>query len=248
GAVTTKRSRTRVRPSSSIVTVSGPAPCVGVKLVIRGATLNVAVVVAVVIVDSPPADDPARSWSDTLGLLTRRDGGRLATVAFAQAKSMTETVGALSALLDMGQGAAEVAAFATRWGDDRNVMDKWYALQIAHAEPAEAAALTARLTEREDFDWKNPNRFRSVIGALAGNHAGFHHRSGAGYRVVADWLLRLDPLNPQTAARVSTAFETWHRYDAGRKRHAQSELGRMVATPALSPDLREMVERMLAAG
>ncbi len=183
-----------------------------------------------------------------LGLLTRRDGGRLATVAFAQAKSMTETVGALSALLDVGQGATEVAAFAARWGDDRNVMDKWYALQIAHAEPAEVAALTVRLTEREDFDWKNPNRFRSVIGALAGNHAGFHHRTGAGYRLVADWLLRLDPLNPQTAARVSTAFETWHRYDAGRKRHAQAELERMVATPALSPDLREMVERMLAAG
>jgi aminopeptidase N len=183
-----------------------------------------------------------------LALLTRRDGGRLAKVAFDQAKSMTESVGALSALLDVGQGAAEVAAFAVRWGDDRNVMDKWYALQIAHAEPAEAAALTAKLTEREDFDWKNPNRFRSVIGALAGNHAGFHHRSGAGYRLVADWLLRLDPLNPQTAARVSTAFETWHRYDASRKRRASAELERMAATPTLSPDLREMVERMLSAG
>jgi aminopeptidase N len=183
-----------------------------------------------------------------LGLLTRRDGGKLASLAYAQAKSMTETVGALSALLDVRQGAAEVEAFATRWADDRNVMDKWYALQIAHAEPAEAAALTTRLTERADFDWKNPNRFRSVIGALAGNHAGFHHRSGAGYRVVADWLLRLDPLNPQTASRVSTAFETWHRYDAARKRHARSELERILATPTLSPDLREMVERMLATG
>jgi aminopeptidase N len=183
-----------------------------------------------------------------LALLTRRDGGRLAKVAFDQAKSMTESVGALSALLDVGQGATEVAAFAVRWGDDRNVMDKWYALQIAHAEPAEAAALTAKLTEREDFDWKNPNRFRSVIGALAGNHAGFHHRSGAGYQLVADWLLRLDPLNPQTAARVSTAFETWHRYDASRKRRASAELERMAATPTLSPDLREMVERMLSAG
>ncbi len=183
-----------------------------------------------------------------LALLTRRDGGKLATVAYEQAKSMTETVGALSALLDIRQGAAEVDAFAARWSEDRNVMDKWYALQIAHAEPTEAAALTARLTQRPDFEWKNPNRFRSVIGALAGNHAGFHHRSGAGYRLVADWLLRLDPLNPQTAARVSTAFETWHRYDAARKRRSRAELERILATPALSPDLREMVERMLATG
>jgi aminopeptidase N len=199
---------------------------------------------------SPDADQAGRRALRiaALALLTRRDGGKLATHAYGLAKSMTETIGALSALLEIRQGAAQVAAFAARWGQDRNVMDKWYALQIAHAEPAEAAALTARLTERADFDWKNPNRFRSVIGALAANHAGFHHRSGAGYRLVADWLIRLDPLNPQTAARVSTAFETWPRYDAARRRRAKAELERILATPDLSADLREMVERMLAAG
>ena len=183
-----------------------------------------------------------------LALLTRRDGGKLAAAAYAGARSMTEEIGALSALLDIREGQAELAAFARRWGRDANVMDKWFALQIAHAEPAEAADLTARLTAREDFDWKNPNRFRSVIGALAANHAGFHHRSGAGYRLVADWLLRLDPLNPQTAARVSTAFETWPRYDAPRRKRAKAELERILAAPDLSGDLREMVERMLAAG
>ena len=199
---------------------------------------------------SPDADQAGRRALRlaALALLTRRDGGKLATHAYGLAKSMTESVGALSALLEIRQGAAQVAAFAARWGHDRNVMDKWYAVQIAHAEPVEAAALTARLTERADFDWKNPNRFRSVIGALAGNHAGFHHRSGGGYRLVADWLIRLDPLNPQTAARVSTAFETWPRYDAARRRHAKAELERIQATPGLSADLREMVERMLAAG
>ncbi len=183
-----------------------------------------------------------------LGLLTRRDGGTLAARAFAQAQSMTESVGALSALLDIGLGAEEVAAFARRWHHDHNVMDKWFALQIAHAAPEEAADLTQRLIQRPDFDWRNPNRFRSVIGVLAANHAGFHHRSGAGYRLVADWLIRLDPLNPQTAARVSTAFETWNRYDAARRRLAKAELERMLAAPTLSGDLREMVERMLAGG
>ena len=183
-----------------------------------------------------------------LALLTRRDGGKLAAAAYAGARSMTEEIGALSALLDIREGQAELAAFARRWGRDANVMDKWFVLQIAHAEPAAAADLTARLTAREDFDWKNPNRFRSVIGALAANHAGFHHRSGEGYRLVADWLLRLDPLNPQTAARVSTAFETWPRYDATRRKRAKAELERILAAPDLSGDLREMVERMLAAG
>ncbi len=183
-----------------------------------------------------------------LGLLTRRDGGKLAASAFARARSMTEEIGALAALLDVRQGRLELVTFSARWGRDANVMDKWYALQIASAEPSEAAALTAQLIETPGFDWKNPNRFRTVIGALAASHAGFHHRSGAGYRCVADWLLKLDPLNPQTASRVSTAFETWPRYDAARRKLARLELDRMLATPGISGDLREMVERMLGAG
>ena len=161
---------------------------------------------------------------------------------------MTETVGALSALLDVGQGKAELADFGARWRGNRNVMDKWYTLQVAHAEPGEMAGIAARLLDSPDSDWKNPNRFRSVIGAIAANHAGFHHRSGAGYRLVADWLLKLDPLNPQTAARVSSAFETWARYDATRRKHAKAELTRILETPGLSGDLREMAERMIATG
>ncbi|MBA4325057.1 MAG: aminopeptidase N [Rhodobacter sp.] len=183
-----------------------------------------------------------------LQLLTRRDGGKLAASAFARARSMTEEIGALSALLAVHHGQAELTSFAARWGRDANVMDKWYALQIATAEPGDAPALTAQLIQTPGFDWKNPNRFRTVIGALAANHAAFHHRSGAGYRLVADWLLKLDPLNPQTAARVSTAFETWPRYDATRRKRAKAQLERMLASPGLSGDLREMVERMLGAG
>jgi aminopeptidase N len=198
---------------------------------------------------SPAAEQAGRRALrlQLLALLTRRDGGKLAARAYAVARSMTEEIGALAALLDIGQGQDQLTVFAERWGHDSNVMDKWFALQISRAAPDEAAALTGRLTERPDFDWKNPNRFRSVLGALAANHAGFHDRSGAGYRLLADWLIRLDPVNPQTAARISTAFETWPRYDAVRRKLAKRELERILAAPGLSPDLHEMAERLLAA-
>jgi aminopeptidase N len=65
-----------------------------------------------------------------------------------------------------------------------------------------------------------------------------------GYRLVADWLLKLDPLNPQTAARMSTAFDTWPRYDADRRALVAEALARMAASPGLSRDLGEMVGRM----
>jgi len=157
---------------------------------------------------------------------------------------MTESFGTLAILLENGAGGAELSAFESRWSGERLVMDKWFGLQILPARPAETAGVTARLTQHPQFDWKNPNRFRAVIGSLSANHAGFHHASGAGYRLLADWLIRLDPLNPQTAARMSTAFETWRRYDSARQALAQAELDRIAGTPGLSRDLGEMVARM----
>ena len=179
-----------------------------------------------------------------LALLTRIDGGEAAGRVFADAGNMTEETGALACLLEAGQGADALAAFKARWGGDRIVMDKWFMLQVLHAAPDRLADTVARLTALPEFEMRNPNRFRSVVGALSANHAGFHHASGAAYRTLADWLIRLDPLNPQTAARMSTAFDSWARYDADRQGMIKVELARIAATPGLSRDLSEMVARM----
>ena len=203
-------------------------------------------------VEGPFAPDAAQAGKRALRnaclqLVSRMDGGCAAEAAFAAAGNMTDSLAALAALLDAGQGHAELAQFEARWQGERLVMDKWFMLQVLHAAPDALAAVVERLTARADFDWKNPNRFRSVIGALSANHAGFHRADGSGYRLLADWLLRLDPKNPQTAARMSTAFETWTRYDAGRQAQARAALERIAGAPGLSRDLGEMVGRMLGA-
>ena len=182
-----------------------------------------------------------------LGLLSKVDGCEAASRAFAAADNMTEELGALGILVDQGQGEAAVARFYERWQHERLVVIKWFSLQVGLSAPDQTADLTLRLSSHPKFDWRNPSLFRSVFGALAANHAGFHHASGAAYALLADWLLKLDPLNPQVAARVSGAFETWSRYDAGRKAHAKAALERIMAAPGLSRDLSEMVSRMLAA-
>ncbi len=196
---------------------------------------------------SPDADAAGRRAlrNAALGLLSRRDGGARARAQFDAADNMTDEVAALSALQRIGAGAEETAAFHERWKGDRLVMDKWFTLQVLNAPGETGAAVTRTLTEHPAFDWKNPNRFRAVIGALGANHAGFHAADGAGYALVADWLIRLDPLNPQTAARMTTMFETWRRYDADRQALMREALQRIAATPGLSRDTAEMVDRML---
>ncbi|WP_439138124.1 aminopeptidase N [Roseicyclus sp.] len=182
-----------------------------------------------------------------LHLLTLSEGPARAQAHYDAANNMTDEIAGFTALLDIGH--TDIAnRFHDRWKDDRLVMDKWFMAQISHAAPGDAVALARRLTEHPLFDWNNPNRFRAVIGGLsAGNPAGFHDPSGAGYGFVADWLIRIDARNPQTAARMSTAFETWRRYDADRQAMILAALDRMAAQPGLSRDLAEMVGRMRAA-
>ncbi len=183
-----------------------------------------------------------------LGYLSHHDDGARATALAASADNMTETLAALGTLLRIGQGGPETEAFHARWRHDPLVLDKWFSLQVLCAAPARTVEVTEALTRHPDFDWKTPNRFRAVLGALMQSPAGFHDPSGAGYRLMTDWLLKLDPLNPQTAARMSTAFETWTRYDADRKAMIVAELDGILATEGLSRDLGEMAGRMRAAG
>jgi aminopeptidase N len=180
-----------------------------------------------------------------LALLSRRDAGARARDAFASATDMTRSLAALSALLSIGAGQTELAAFETRWRHDRLVMDKWFSLQVVRAGPEAAASIARRLMAHPLFTWTTPNRVRAVIGALAGNAAGFHHPSGAGYDLYTEALLTMDARNPQTAARLSTAFETWRRYGPDRRSAIRNRLERISVTPGLSRDLGEMVGRML---
>ncbi len=181
-----------------------------------------------------------------LRLLNRIDGGARAGALFASAENMTESLGALAALVQTGQDAAAISEFRERWQGDRLVMDKWFLVQLANCPPEMALERAEALTGDPLFTWKTPNRFRALMAGLSGNHAGFHRADGASYRFYADWLLKLDPVNPQVAARMSTAFETWTRYDEGRREKMRSELERIAAQPGLSRDLSEMTQRLLS--
>ncbi len=201
-------------------------------------------------VASPYRPDPdqtgARALANTaLGILTRRDGGARAQAQFDAARNMTQQLAAFSCLLQAGQGDAATRAFYDQWRDDRLVIDKWFSLQVLYAPPEDTADAAGRLTEHPDFTLRNPNRFRATLGALAMSPAGFHHASGKGYKLLANWLISLDPLNPQTTARMCTAFETWRRYDPQRQALIRAELDRIRATPGLSRDTGEMVSRIL---
>ena len=182
-----------------------------------------------------------------LSLINRSDGGALAQAQYDNATNMTQQLSALAALIRAGIGDTALAQFEAQWKDDRLVMDKWFGLQVGCSKPDDAADTATALTKHALFNWKNPNRFRATLGALAGHHAGFHAKDGSGYALLADWLIKLDPVNPQTTARMCSAFQTWRRYDQIRQSLIRTQLDRIANTPNLSRDTAEMISRIRSA-
>jgi len=200
---------------------------------------------------SPSANDAGKRAlkNHVLGLICARDGtAQAAKTQFEAANNMTDALSALGVLVDYDQAETALDAFAQKWSGNANVMDKWFAIQASRTPPATILATVQRLTTHPEFNWQTPNRYRALIGVFAGSHpTGFHQKDGQGYAFVTDWLLKLDPLNPQTTARLTTAFESWRLYDATRQSLMKAQLERMAGTKALSKDAREMVERILKA-
>ncbi len=184
-----------------------------------------------------------------LGLLTRLDPeATLAQAQFDAADNMTEAMQALSLLVRADRADNALARFHEKWQADQLVLDKWFSVQAMSTPPETAAATVTGLTAHPDFDWKNPNRFRSLLGAFAvGNMAGFHSADGSGYRLLTDWLLKLDPLNPQTTARLAGAFETWRQFDAARQGMMQAQLRRIADAPGLSKNTAEVIGKILGS-
>ena len=70
---------------------------------------------------------------------------------------------------------------------------------------------------------------------------------GAGYDLLASVVLKLDPKNPQLAARLAGNFKSYKVLEQQRRDHAEAALKRIAAASGLSRDTYEIVTRTLGA-
>ena len=176
-----------------------------------------------------------------------QDGVRLAKTQFDTAGNMTDVLAALSVLngVECPERAEALATFYEKWRGDDLVLDKWFAIQAISPLPGTIAAVR-KLMAHGDFDLRNPNRVRSVIGSLsAGNQLHFHNASGDGYRLLGETIRRLDPINGQIAARLVSPLGQWRRMDPARQTLMQAELSKILAQPGLSKGTFEMASKSL---
>jgi aminopeptidase N len=170
----------------------------------------------------------------------------MAAAQYDAADNMTDRQGALMVLTGLRTAARtdRLIDFHRRYKGNALVVDKWFALQASSLHPAAIEHVKA-LAGHADFTLRNPNRVRALYMAFAANPHAFHAEDGEGYRIIADLILALDPINPQTAARFVPSLGRWRRIEPHRAGLMRAELERIAAAKTLSRDTFEQVSRSL---
>ena len=171
----------------------------------------------------------------------------LAVAQFAAAHNMTDRLAALRSIVFFGSDAEREHAlqkFLGDWRHDALVMNQWFAVQAA-MPLGDTVARVQGLLSHPDFDLRNPNKVRSLVGVFGDqNPVQFHRVDGAGYRFLGDMVAQLDSANPQLAARMLEPLTGWRNY-RGRQQLMCAELERLAALPELSANVFELVSKSL---
>ena len=182
-----------------------------------------------------------------LALLDQPSIYQTCLMQFNQANNMTDMVGALMALnnIDCPEREEMLEQFYQRWQSNHLVMHKWFACQAQSTLPNTLETVKS-LTQHPDFDIKNPNRVRALISTFCTNNlVQFHCETGKGYIFLADYVLKLDKLNPQLAARMIEPLTHWKKYNATRQQLMKAQLQHIATMKSLSNDLYEIVAKSL---
>jgi aminopeptidase N len=171
--------------------------------------------------------------------------------------NLTESLGALSALVMARSPLAEraLAHFHAAHRGDPIVIDPWFRVQALAPEPLAGDTAAPRVLERvrallrhPDYTPRNPNRVKNLVIPLCDwNPAAFHRTDGAGAAFFTEQLALLDEINPQVAARLARCFDNWRALAEPYRAAAHEALKRAAARPGASADVREILERALAA-
>jgi aminopeptidase N len=182
-----------------------------------------------------------------LTLSEQPDVEQLLIHQFDNADNMTDSLGVLGAAQfgDLILFEKLMLAFEQKWHADPLVLDKWFALH-ANTDRSDILSRISILMGHSQFTINNPNRVRALIGTFSFfNVTGFHNIDGSGYKFVADYLIKLNEVNPQIAARIITPLIQWQKVDKTRQQLMQHQLMRIGDTKGLSTDLFEKITKSL---
>ncbi|MCG3169574.1 MAG: Aminopeptidase N [Pseudomonadales bacterium] len=203
------------------------------------------------------ADDVARrslknACLSYLLLLDDEEARDLAYQQYYAQDNMTDVLAALNAMLQASDATGRAMAaellldFHARWRDEPLAMNLWFQAQALRPGLATLDDV-CRLRASAEFDVRNPNKVRALIGSFANANPGaFHRDDHAGYRFLGEQVAAIDALNPLVAARLLVPLTRWRRFAAPYRDGMRAQLEHLLEHRALSRDCYEVVSKSLA--
>jgi aminopeptidase N len=170
----------------------------------------------------------------------------LARNQFEADHNFNDVLSALNIISEVKNEEIKQACFAKmyrQWKDNKLVMNKWIRLRISSAH--HPLAVAKELEQDQVFDAKNPNKVRALVGGFTENTLHFHHEDGSGYAFMADWIIRLDAINPLIAGAMAKVFTRIGIYIERIRQQQQEQMQRIRAGRGdrLSSNVKEVLDR-----
>jgi aminopeptidase N len=202
------------------------------------------------------ADIARRSLKNAcLSYLLLLDDEEVRDLAYQQyhaQENMTDVLAALHAMLQatgtIGREMAQemLLDFRARWHHEPLAMNLWLQAQATRSG-IDTLDEVKRLRVSAEFDVRNPNKVRALIGSFANANPGsFHLPDHAGYRFLGEQVAEIDALNPMIAARLLVPLTRWRRFSAPYRDGMRAELEKLLEHRGLSRDCFEVVSKSLA--
>ena len=178
-----------------------------------------------------------------LSYLALVEDGERAWTQYKTANNFTDLIGALSVLVhnNMSRKIDALADFYVRYEKEDLALIRWFSIQ-ASTPTSDTLETVKKLLNHPKFDLLNPNRVRALLGTFSMNMLAFHQEEG--YRLMAEYVAKLDKANPHMAARLMQAFESYKKMDAFRRAHAEQVLKDLLAQD-LSTQPAELIKKIL---
>jgi aminopeptidase N len=136
--------------------------------------------------------------------------------------------------------------FYSNWKNNDLVLEKWFEIMSSMNIEGEGLSFVKKLLKHKDFDNKNPNKLRSVLGTFQKeNIILFHSKDMSGYKFIAEQISQIDKYNPQVASRLILPMTQFRSFQKERKENIISIL-KDIYNQKISNDLSEILEKAIS--
>ena len=136
--------------------------------------------------------------------------------------------------------------FYKKFSNNNLVVQKWFELMASIKQKNQnSLEVISSLLKHQKFDYKNPNKIRSVLGTFQRENIElFHANDESGYYFISKEIIKIDKINPQISARLVLPLTLFNNYTFKRQKKMSKYL-KIISDSKPSNDLHEIISKAI---